>query len=93
MASSLANIANGGRPSKTISPTANDAPIRRERCTTPVMSAIAVESCAACSCPPARNSTVLPMPCARTCSSSAAIASVVPAAAAIAISPMFSIDE
>ena len=93
MASSLANIANGGSPSSTISPTVNDAPISRERRTTPVMSAMVVEPCAACSWPPARNSTVLPMPWASTCSSSAAIASVVPAAAAIAIRPMFSIDE
>ncbi|CNH41692.1 Uncharacterised protein [Mycobacterium tuberculosis] len=57
------------------------------------MSAIAVELCAACSWPPARNRTVLPIPWASTCSSSAAIASVVPAAAAIAIRPMFSIEE
>ena len=35
----------------------------------------------------------MPTPWASTCSSRAAIANVVPAAAAIAISPMFSIDE
>ena len=74
-------------------PTANETPISRERPITPVISLIAVEWCAACNWPPARNSTVLPTPCARTCSSRAAIASLVPAAAAMAISPMFSIDE
>ena len=35
---------------------------RREHHTTPVMSAMVVEPCAACNWPPARNSTVLPMP-------------------------------
>ncbi|CPC11031.1 Uncharacterised protein [Mycobacterium tuberculosis] len=35
----------------------------------------------------------MPIPWASTCSSSAAIANVVPAAAAIAIRPMCSIDE
>ncbi len=49
IASSLANIANGGKPSRTIRPTANDTPISRDRGITPVISAMAVESCAACS--------------------------------------------
>ncbi|COY06714.1 Uncharacterised protein [Mycobacterium tuberculosis] len=49
IASSLANIANGGKPSRTIRPTANDTPISRDRRITPVISAMAVESCAACS--------------------------------------------
>lgn len=48
MASSPANIAKGGSPSSTITPTASDTPIRRERRSTSVMSAIAGEPCTAC---------------------------------------------
>ena len=45
--SSLANIANGGSPSRTASPTRNAPPTSRDRPSTPVMPAIAVEPCAA----------------------------------------------
>jgi len=44
-----------GRPSSTTTPAANETPTSRERFNTPVMPAIAVEPCAACSCPPARK--------------------------------------
>ncbi len=49
--------------------------------------------CQPADCPAAMNNTDLPIPCASTCSSSAAIASFVPAAAAMAMSPMFSMEE
>src|SRR5664280_276750 len=90
---SLAHIANGGSPSRITRPTAKLMPIIRDRANTPVTSLIWVESCAACSCPAPRNTSVFAIPWARTCSSRAAIASLVPAAAATATNPMFSMEE
>ena len=74
--SSLANIANGGSPRSTTIPTANEAPTE-SRPTHHAGDVVDRPSSRARPgvCPPARNSTVLPTPWARTWSSRAAIAS------------------
>ena len=90
MSSSLEKRLNGGSPSRATSPTPKTPPRAGRRASRARTPSIWLVPSAAMISPEVRNSTLLARPWPRMCSSTAAMASGIPAAAPRAMSPMCS---